>query len=129
MVRIFTRPLHNHWTTHRSACANCCGNLLTALYVRQSGEARCNYWSRVFPVWRKQFQEPFSVLMNTRFNLVPGFIGLTCFVFAAGSPPAHAEDDTNKVKWERIVGIFTPNTLASLATLARRAASHAARPR
>jgi len=66
--------------------------------------------------------------MNTRFNLVAGFIGLTCFVFAAGAPPSYAEDDADKVKWERIVGIFAPNTLASLATLARRAASHTARP-
>jgi hypothetical protein len=53
-------------------------------------------------MWRKQFQEPFSVLMNTRFNLVAGFIGLMCFVFAAGSPPAHAEDDTNKVKYLKV---------------------------
>ena len=35
--------------------------------------------------------------MNTRFNRAAGFIGLTCFVFATGSPPAYAEDNTNKV--------------------------------
>ena len=53
-------------------------------------------------MWRKQFQEPFSLLMNTRFNLVAGFIGLTCFVFAADAPPTHAEDDTNKVKYLKV---------------------------
>lgn len=35
--------------------------------------------------------------MNIRSNLIAGFIGLTHFVFAAGTPPAHAEDDANNV--------------------------------
>ena len=64
--------------------------------------------------------------MNIRLKLVAGFIGLTCFVFTAGAPPSYAEDDTNKVRWDWIVGIFAPNALASLSTLARRAASHTA---
>ena len=59
--------------------------------------------------------------MNIRFKLVAGFIGLTCFVFTAGACPAHAENDTNKVRWDWIIGIIAPNALASLATLARRA--------
>ena len=46
--------------------------------------------------------------MNTRLKLVAGFIDLTCFVFTAGACPSYAEDDTNKVRWDWIVGIFAP---------------------
>jgi len=40
--------------------------------------------------------------MNTRFKLVAGFIGLTCFVFTAGACPDHAENDTNKVRYQKV---------------------------
>ena len=41
--------------------------------------------------------------MDTRFNLAAGFIGLTCFVFAAGAHPAHAEeDDADTVKYLKV---------------------------
>jgi hypothetical protein len=40
--------------------------------------------------------------MNTRFDLAAGFIGLTCFVFTAGAPPDHTEDDANKVRYQKI---------------------------
>ena len=66
--------------------------------------------------------------MRPFFKLPPWCFVVLAFVLpAVGVVLTWAEDDANKVKWERIVGIFAPNTLAPLATLARRAVSHAAR--
>ncbi len=53
--------------------------------------------------------------MNTQFNRATGFIGLTCFIFAADAPPAHAEDDTNKVRYLKVgVPIRQPSILFKL---------------
>ena len=64
--------------------------------------------------------------MNTRLKLVAGFIDLTCFVFTAGACPSHAEDDTNKVRWDWIVGIFAPTLWLTVHPCAPRGFPHCA---